>query len=343
MTDTSKGTRQVGENDGFEVSPEADAAETAAIAKMLEDAGGDDDVEEDDEPTHEPRAKASGGKKAVAEEEEPSDEPPVVNDDEDEDETPAKGEDEEQDDLDLDAEFGTADNDAQFARSVKALELDGWSAAELKTLPREVVVKMGEKRASEHVKLDRLLSSKKSQVSEKIPAAEKPDEGDDDAVKELAEELGGDERAREKAKAIVANIRKPLSQIESRLTAGMERMEAQHARTRLLERFPQLASSKEFGETFAQAKDLFAKGNFRSLAGAMQGAAKLRYADELIDAAKARDSRVSAAKKTGTVMGGGKRGKEPKFDRDFATDKWLERRLSGDRDGAKRFESYMNG
>lgn len=322
------------------VSKEADAAETEAIAKALGFDMSELDVEDDETP--EPSDEAAPPPPAKAPVEEDEDE------DEEEGKTPAKkgaredkkpAENDEQDDLNLDDEFGgTVAQDAHYAQAIKTLELDGWTAAELKALSTESVLKMGDKRAAEHAKIDRLLASKKAQDSALAKPAEKSTTDDDDAVLKLAEELGGDERARTRAREIVSAIRVPNNAVQARL----DRIEAHQARSRLVDRFPQLAQSKEFGETFAQAKDLQAKGVARTLAGALQAAAKLRYADEQIDRAARRDAKVAKAKSAGVSMNAGQRGKELEPSREDATDSFLMRRLSGDMEGAERFRPYLN-
>lgn len=322
----------------YEISKEADTAEEAAIAKALGLEIGDlEDDEEVDlgaiegarpddwkfDPNKNKADPAPGKARAEAKSKGDAE----------------TGDADKNDDIDFDLEFGTAAEDALHARAVKALEIDGWTAAELGKLSRDVVVKMGEKRAAEHAKLDRLLASKEPKGSAKNHAAEESQADDDEAVKELADELGGDERARERARRVVEQIRKPLLAEQARRVEWEQKFEAQFARGRLQERFPQLAESREFAETFADARNLLAKGQAKSLSGAMQAAAKLRYADALIDAARGRDGRFAKARNAGAVMTGGRRADELSgLTKDQAETKWLERRLSGDVEGAKRYE-----
>lgn len=338
------------EAEGLEENPEQSGADDEFLADLLNGEAGDD--EQDDEaseektenardkaPDRRPKGKDDAAKRAKSDDPFDAAYDEELPEDDGDSRADAEGEGDEQDDSFEDEDGTAADN------AVKALKLDGWTEEQIKALPQKVLLEVGEARARAHAKADRAAAGRGNdrtgKAGDSTAAAPKPTD-------KLIERLSGmmavpEAQAKAALQELVDTITAPFAEVRN----SMIRVEAHQARGRLQEKFPQLRSSKEFSETFNEAKRLLERDpeTYRSIGNAMHAASKLRYADSLIEGAERRGATERRARQIGTPSNPTHSGKSgnARLTRDQLEDAYLAASLDGNDTEKRRLGAMLNG
>lgn len=290
---------------------------------------------DDDDQDRKPRGKSDAAKGAKDDDDEERDPFDVYDEEIPEGDEPEGDGDEEEESSD--DEEGTAAESA-----VKALELDGWTEDQIKALPKKILLEVGAKRAAAHAKADRAAAGRgdnQAQGKQNDAAARKA------STEKLVSKLSGMMAVPEpQAKAALQELVDTLTAPFAELRTTMMRVEASQARGRLQEKFPQLKVPKEFAATFSEAQRLMERDGekFSTVAHALHAAAKLRYADDLIDGESQKDQDERRARRAGSPSNTSRKNTgERRETRDELETRWLKAGFDGNKAEQKRIDDRL--